>query len=124
MPKAIYIYTRYVCTQPNLFFDNSCIIIILLLHFPVCPGGDITLKAVKDATWDVRARWDILAINLDVDNGTRDVSIVSNILHERQVVYFQVNVYLKCVAMFTLYIHWGCFVHAMCPVANCILSFT
>ena len=51
------------------------------MHFPLCPGeatassGDITLKAVKDATWDVRARWDILAINLDVDKGTIDVSI-------------------------------------------------
>ncbi len=48
---------------------------------PLCPGeatatgGDITLKTVKDATWDVRAKWDHLAINLDMDNGTIEVSI-------------------------------------------------
>ena len=62
-----------------------------LLHFatcfslpnqvPLCPGeatatgGDITLKTVKDATWDARAKWYHLAINLDVDSGTIDVSI-------------------------------------------------
>ncbi|XP_064385938.1 uncharacterized protein LOC135334611 isoform X3 [Halichondria panicea] len=33
-------------------------------------GDDITLKTVKDATWDARAKWDHLAINLDVDEGT------------------------------------------------------
>ena len=38
-------------------------------------GGDITLKTVKDATWDARAKWYHLAINLDVDIGTIDVSI-------------------------------------------------
>ncbi|XP_064387210.1 uncharacterized protein LOC135335600 isoform X3 [Halichondria panicea] len=35
-------------------------------------GGDITLKTVKDATWDARAKWYHLAINLDVDGGTID----------------------------------------------------
>ena len=50
--------------------------------FPLCPGeatatgDDITLKTVKDATWDARAKWDHLAINLDVDEGTIKVSIV------------------------------------------------
>ena len=38
-------------------------------------GGDITIKTVKDATWDVRAKWDHLAISLDMDNGTIEVSI-------------------------------------------------
>ena len=62
-----------------------------LLHFATCfryqitstlcpdeataTGGDITLKTVKDATWDARAKWYHLAINLDVDSGTIDVSI-------------------------------------------------
>ncbi len=58
---------------------------LLVFHyqttFPLCPGeatatgGDITLKTVKDATWDTRAKWYHLAINLDVDSGTIDVSI-------------------------------------------------
>ncbi len=38
-------------------------------------GDDITLKTVKGATWDARAKWYHLAINLDVDYGTIDVSI-------------------------------------------------
>ena len=38
-------------------------------------GGDITLKGVQEATWDARAQWYILAINLDVDKGTIDVTI-------------------------------------------------
>ncbi|XP_064387204.1 uncharacterized protein LOC135335598 isoform X4 [Halichondria panicea] len=33
-------------------------------------GGDITLKTVKDATWNACAKWYHLAINLDVDEGT------------------------------------------------------
>ena len=59
--------------------------LLLVFHyqttFSLCPGeatatgGDITLKTVKDATWDARAKWYHLAINLDVDSGTIDVSI-------------------------------------------------
>ncbi len=54
---------------------------VLYSAFFLCPGearatgGDITLKTLKDATWDARAQWYNLAINLDVDDGTRDVSI-------------------------------------------------
>ena len=49
--------------------------------FSLCPGeatatsGDITLKTVKDATRDARAKWDHLAINLNVDSETIKVSI-------------------------------------------------
>ncbi len=62
-----------------------CICFSLPNHVPLCPGeatatgGDITLKTVKDATWDARAQWYHLAINLDVDSGTRDVSILSKL---------------------------------------------
>ena len=51
-------------------------------HSPLCPGeatatgGDITFYAVKIATWEARAKWDFLASNLGVDNGTIDVSVV------------------------------------------------
>ncbi len=64
---------------------SGCYILLLVFHykttFSLCPGeatatgGDITLKTVKDATWDIRAKWYHLAINLDVDEGTIKVSI-------------------------------------------------
>ena len=84
-------YKIYVCNYTHICFDNSCtlsIIIKFLLsqYFGIltlfsigeatATGGDITLKTVKDATWDACAKWYHLAINLDVDFGTIDVSIV------------------------------------------------
>ncbi len=86
------IYLRYVRHTYNYIamhvcFDKSIYMFLLLVFhyqtttFSLCPGeatatgGDITLKTVKDATWDARAKWDFLASNLGVDNGTIDVSV-------------------------------------------------
>ena len=95
-------YTRYI----HVFLTCSgCYILLLVFHyqttFSLCPGeptatgGDITFYAVKIATWDARAKWDFLASNLGVDNGTIDVSVVQIglyvdlLLHERKVVHLQ-----------------------------------
>ncbi len=73
------IVTLVLTSVGIIILFNSCCCMYFANH--LCPGeatatgGDITLKTVKDATWDARAKWDHLAINLDVDSGTIDVSI-------------------------------------------------
>ena len=88
-------HTYIIIAMHTLCFDNSIYIsipyymyaffLLLVLHYQttffLCPveatatGGDITLKTVKDATWNACAKWYHLAINLDVDEGTIKVSI-------------------------------------------------
>ncbi len=69
-------------TCSSFAFPHFCILFHYQTTFPLCPGeatatgGDITFKTVKDATWDARAKWDHLAINLGVAEGTIKVSIV------------------------------------------------
>ncbi len=80
-----YLATLVLTTVVHFKYSLICILQIILLHyqtmFSLCPGeatatgGDITLKTVKDATWDARAKWDHLAINLNVDSETIKVSI-------------------------------------------------
>ena len=83
VPISPQLFTRYI----HVFLTCSgCYILLLVFHyqttFSLCPGeatatgGDITFYAVKIATWDARAKWDFLASNLGVDNGTIDVSVV------------------------------------------------
>ena len=77
----------------DMFFCNNYLQLVCILdlkqimHFnsgkATATGGEITLKTVKDATWTVRAKWDHLAINLDVDDGTIEVSIELTVLHIR-----------------------------------------
>ena len=100
-------YTRYI----HVFLTCSgCYILLLVFHyqttFSLCPGeptatgGDITLKTVKDAiyTWDIRAKWYHLAINLDVDEGAIKVSIFNCITYvlSKLISLHRCKLYLKC----------------------------